>query len=160
VDVVQGELGLGKLPQHKDAALLQELIDLSVVKLVVLDESSSAHFESLVVGPAVMTLDDGEAATIAYAAAHQATAILDERKANRICAERYSYLPIACSVDILSHPSVLQHLREQALADAVFNALYYGKMRVLPRHLDWVVTLIGPERAALCISLPHTVRIK
>jgi len=32
-----------------------------------------AHFESLVIGPAISTLDDGEAATIAYSILKEAT---------------------------------------------------------------------------------------
>lgn len=44
------------------------------------------------------------------------------------------------------------------LADAVFNALHDGRMRLLPHHLKWVVGLIGPERAGQCRSLPRSVR--
>jgi hypothetical protein len=45
------------------------------------------------------------------------------------------------------------------LGDAVFNALHDGRMRVLPHHLERVVGLIGHERAALCQSLPRSVRL-
>jgi hypothetical protein len=31
-------------------------------------------------------------------------------------------------------------------------------MRVLAHHVDWVVNLIGAERAVLCASLPSHVR--
>ena len=46
------------------------------------------------------------------------------------------------------------------LADAVFGALQQARMRVLPQHLDWVVTLIGQDRAQVCPSLPRIVRVK
>jgi predicted nucleic acid-binding protein len=59
-----------------------------------------------VVGPAQTTLDDGEAATIAHAVALNGVALIDERKANRICTERFPELRIASTVDILVHPSV------------------------------------------------------
>jgi hypothetical protein len=32
-------------------------------------------------------------------------------------------------------------------------------MRVLPEHVDWVIGLIGAERAHLCTSLPGPVRV-
>jgi hypothetical protein len=32
-------------------------------------------------------------------------------------------------------------------------------MRVLVRHLTWVVEIIGAERAALCESLPRSARV-
>jgi hypothetical protein len=65
---------------------------------------------------------------------------------------------VACTVDILFHPQVAQGLGAEALGDAVFRALRDGKMGVLPQHLDAVVAAIGPERAALCSSLPLRVR--
>lgn len=44
------------------------------------------------------------------------------------------------------------------LANAAYEALQGARMRVLPKHLDWVVKLIGQDRAALCESLPRYVR--
>jgi len=44
------------------------------------------------------------------------------------------------------------------MAEAVFRALHDGRMGVLPYHLEWIVGLIGDERAALCPSLPRRVR--
>lgn len=113
----------------------------------------------LVIGPAATTLDDGEAATIANALAHAGTALIDERKATRLCAERFPQLRLACTDDVLNHPEIQRQLGAQALSDAVFNALDSGRMRVLPQHLEWIVELIGVERAALCQSLPRRVRV-
>jgi len=42
-------------------------------ELVQLDGAAMAHFESLAIGPAIYTLDDGEAATIAYSILKEAT---------------------------------------------------------------------------------------
>src|SRR5439155_26665314 len=89
VDVIPGELELGRRRGRRDTDLLNDLIVAGLVAVVQLDEASGQHFESLVVGSAAMTLDDGEAATIAYAVEHGAVAIIDERKANRICSESF-----------------------------------------------------------------------
>jgi predicted nucleic acid-binding protein len=112
----------------------------------------------LVVGPAVETVDDGEAATIAYAVESDAVAILDDRKAIRICATRYPQVPLGSTVDLFSHPSVIGALGKTSLADAVFAALQQARMRVLPHHMDWVIALIGQERARMCPSLPKAAR--
>src|SRR5207253_3083927 len=118
-----------------------------------LDDAATQHFEELVIGPAALTLDDGEAATIAYAAVNGGTALLDERKAIRIANERFPTLRLGSTVDLFADPTVEQALGHANLADALFNALRNGRMRVLPQHLAWV-GMIGPERAALCASLP------
>jgi predicted nucleic acid-binding protein len=125
--------------------------------MVFLNGRAAQHFEQLVIGPAAETLDDGEAATIAYAAISGATAILDEKKALRIAAERFPQVPLASTVDILSHSGVQSALGLPALADVVFNAFRNGRMRVPAHHLAWVLKLIGDERAALCASLPTQV---
>ena len=123
------------------------------------DNDAAVYFEELVVGPADTTLDDGEAATIAYALTHTSTALIDERKAMRICAQRFPNLRVASTVDVLNHPEVQRELGTDALADAVFNALVRGRMRVLPHQLEWVVALIGADRAALCHSLSRRARM-
>ena len=62
-------------------------------------------------------------------------------------------------MDLLAHPALGAGLGKEALAQAVFNALYQGRMRVFPHHIDWVIGLIGPEQAAKCHSLPRAARI-
>src|SRR5206468_2948054 len=84
--------------------------------------------------------------------------VIDERKANRICAERFPELPVACTVDLLSHPVVRSTLGDSALADAVFGALFHGRMRVLPQHRTWVIELLGESRVPNCLSLPQFLR--
>jgi predicted nucleic acid-binding protein len=158
VDVVLSELELGRRRGRRDADQLGELVAAGLVEIVKLGDAASVHFEQLVVGPAAMTLDDGEAATIAYAVAHEGMTIIDERKANRICAEKFPALRIGCTVDIFAHPAVRNNLGHEPLAAAVFNALSQGRMRVLPHHVDWVVGLIGMDQAALCTSLPASIR--
>jgi predicted nucleic acid-binding protein len=158
VDVAAAELNEGRRRGRRDADLLAELVRDRILEIVELDDSADAQFENLVVGHAAMTLDDGEAATIAYAVSRQATPVIDERKATRICAERYPALRIGCTVDILAHPGVEKYLGKDMLANAVFDALQKGRMGVLPQHVKWVIELIGSARAAACASLPKSVR--
>jgi predicted nucleic acid-binding protein len=158
VDVVPAELETGRPRGRQDADRLYELVRAGLVDIVSLGNEAEQHFEGLVVGSAAETLDDGEAATIAYALARGALALVDERKANRICAGRFPDLRVGCTTDVLSHPKVCEKLGQTALAGAVFNALYLGRMRMLPHHAEWSIELIGIERAALCVSLPKSAR--
>lgn len=158
VDVVPAELEAGRPRGRQDADRLNDHVAAGLLDIVKLGDAAEKHFESLVVGPAAETLDDGEAATIAYAVAHGALPLIDERKANRICAERFSTLRVGCTIDVFSHPKVYETLGQNALADAVFKALYHGRMRILPHHAEWVIGLIGTDRAALCVSLPRSAR--
>lgn len=155
---VRLELELDQRNHHGDACALAALVQSRHVDVVRLGSKGLGHFANLVMGPAAQTLDDGEAATIAYALEHGGTVLIDERKANRICGSRFPSLPKGCTVDMLAQDNVRAALGGRGLGDAVFNALFNARMRVLPHHLSWVVQLIGAERAALCVSLPGSVR--
>lgn len=157
-DIVLGELEDGEAKGRQDAQLTKALISAGLIKTVSLWEAGWRCFEGLVVGEAAMTLDDGEAATIAYAVETGAVAVIDERKANRICAERFQGVQLAATVDLLAHAEVQNAIGQDALAEAMFAALIGARMRVLPRHVTWVVDLIGPERACQCTSLPRSAR--
>lgn len=158
VDVVPAELEAGRTRGRAACDGLKALADAAIIEIVTLPDDAAPWFEELVVGSADETLDDGEAATIAYALARAATALIDERKATRICAARFPQLRVACTVDLLTHPGVEQRLGPSLLADTVFRALRDGRMGVAPQHLEWVVGPIGEERAALCDSLPRRAR--
>lgn len=158
VDVVPGELEAGRARGREACDRLKELASSGVLEIVELGDDALPYFEDLVIGPAIATLDDGEAATIAYALAHSSTALIDERKATRICRERFPNLRLACTIDVLIHGDVQQCLGPALLADAVFRALRDGKMGVLSHHLAWVIGVIGEERAAQCPSLPRRTR--
>ena len=158
VEDVSFELAVDSRTGRNDAEALSALVAQGRVELVRLGDIGTQHFISLVSGPASQTLDDGEAATIAYALEHGATALIDERKAIRICTERFGALATGCTVDIFAQNDVQRVLERDTLANAVFNALYQGRMRVPAHYVEWVVNLIGRERAARCRSLPASVR--
>lgn len=157
-DVVPGELETGRSRGRRNADMLQELVTAGLISIVPLNDAAARHFEQLVVGSAATTLDDGEAATIAYTVANGGIPIIDERKANRICVERYPSLCAACSTDIFMHQNVIKEIGHVRLAQAVLNALQTARMRVVPNHMKWVLDLIGIEQAVLCPSLPSSVR--
>ena len=156
---VRLELEVDHRNARSDADALSGLVATGDIEVVHLGNSGQDHFTELVSGPAAQTLDDGEAATIAYALERGATALIDERKANRICEDRFAALPRGCTIDLLVQDNVRAALGPSNLADAVFNALYCGRMRVLAHHLDWVVRFIGAEQAAECPSLPRPARM-
>lgn len=157
-DVAQGELLEDRRNGRNDGQLVAELVAADLISVAKLDDLTESHFEDLVIGRGEATLDDGEAATIAYGVEKGAITLIDERKATRICGERYPRLTVGNSFDVLTHPAVLTALGNGATADAVFNALRFARMRVPPSLLQWVVELIGAERAAMCESLPREYR--
>lgn len=115
-------------------------------------------FVRLVAGPVRDTLDDGEAATIAFALANAASALIDERKATMLCSRQFPDLQVVNTVDLLLCRPVRQNLTDAALGDAIFNALERARMRVPDDHQAEVRRLIGAERALRCPSLPQVWR--
>ena len=159
-ETVVAELEAGRRTGRRDGELIADLLGRSLLEAVRMNESQERLFKSLIIGSAVDTLDDGEAATIAVALDGRAVAIIDERKANRICAQRYPQVRTGCTIDLFAHEAVQSVLGAAALGDAIFAALQQARMRTLPRHLEWVVSMIGQDRAPLCPSLPRSVRCR
>ncbi len=160
VSQVLDELETDRRTGRNDAGAIAASVASGRITVVQLGDAGRGSFLNLVSGSAARTLDDGEAATIASALEMELHGIplIDERKANRVCAERFPGLATGSTVDVLAQDSVRAALGRNRLAEATFNALYAGRMRVLPHHVGWVVNLIGPQRAAQCPSLPRSVR--
>ena len=152
------ELEDGVSAGHSHTTSLAALTNAGLVEQRALSDSASSAYVSLVSGRTIDTLDDGEAATIAYAEAAGAWAAIDERKARRICSERFKSVRRASTVEILADVHVVDSLTATELSEAVFLALSEARMRVLPDHRDWVIRCVGTERAKLCPSLPASVR--
>lgn len=154
---VTEELARGTANGRRDAELLEELIAQKIVTRCALGASGLALFEMLTIGPSAMTLEDGEAATIALALEISGAAIIDESKGRRLAAQFAPSVPLIGSIEVFCHPLV-QNALGVALADAVFGALQQARMQVLASHHAWIAALLGPERLPLCLSLPRSVR--
>lgn len=158
LDVVSGELDAGRIKGRTDADMVETLIKSGRLQKASLSPESEGNFLALVCGRGSTTLDDGEAATIAWAVAHGGIPIIDEKKGLAICQERFPSVQTGTTVDILSHVNVVAAFEHGVLADAIFNALTLARMRVHDQHIPWVIEQIGASRASLCHSLPLAVR--
>lgn len=158
VEQVRMEIERGRSLGRNDGHMLDRLIESDRATVVSLGNQAFERYRGLVEGSAKNTLDDGEAATIAYAVDQGVVPVIDEKKANRICEERFPRLPRAATVDIFSHPAVRDALGSKGLEGAVLSALKNARMRVLPRHEKWILDLLGPERASSCNSLRRYLR--
>lgn len=149
------ELSLGAKFGHDDGAQLDQLVGEGLIERVTLGQAALGVYETLIDGTYGETLDDGEAATIAVATELRAVALLDEKKARRMCAQHFPDLVRGCTAQWLLDAKGLgtaDHVQ------AILNALRKGRMRVPPEYLDDVVGLIGIEAAADCPSLPRVAR--
>ncbi len=153
------ELEAGAQHGHDDAEKLDELIAAALVQRVEVGVGGAAIYESLIDGSARLTLDDGEAATIACAIELEGTALLDERKARKLCAASFAALPLGCTAQLLMHDAVATALGAQPHVEAIVMALTHARMRVPREFVAGVTTLIGPAHAARCASLPKASRV-
>ena len=157
--LVMTEIARGELsPGYEDANLIDNLTKRELLQIMPLCPEGEEVFFNLVSGQASQTLDDGEAATIALAHITDSIAAIDEKKATILCEKDFPSLGLVSTIELLSHPNVLNSLGEKNLADAVYNALKFSRMRVPLQNIDWVLRIIGAERAAECTSLPRAFK--
>lgn len=138
-------------PRDKEPPLAQYLAEEILWSQALVDEMHDT-FLSLVNASPPNDLGDGEAATLAHAKHTGSIAVIDERKARRIAVEQLKGIQLLSTVDLLRRPEVVSSL-DSDLPQAIFSALTFARMRVLPIHRIWVSTLIGPDRAGQCPSL-------
>jgi hypothetical protein len=153
-----GELGNGRAKGRQTAAEVARLIEAGLVREVSLSSADEAVFLGLVAGPTSLTLDDGEAATIAYALGSGRVALIDERKATDLCADRYPALIVMSTTDLLLADPITSFFQADDLRECLFLALTIARMRVPDRHLARVCDLLGPDRCRECRSLPAAWR--
>lgn len=148
------ELQRGTKNGHQDSSVVDALAGRGLIAIVDLAENAEPVYRSLIEGPASETLDDGEAATIAQAHAMGAVALIDEKKASRICSSRFPNLCVASTAELLLDERISRALGA-CHADAVLLALTLARMNVPPEHLDAIRRLIGEDNASRCRSLPQ-----
>lgn len=158
LDVVARELEAGRAKGRTDADKIAALVKSGRAQLVSLSQECEGNFLALVSGSGASTLDDGEAATIAWSVAHGGIPVIDEKKGQAICQDRFPAIHACTTTDILAHENVRAALGKADLSDAIFRALTIARMRVPDCHLAWVVQQIGQSRASICTSLPLSFR--
>lgn len=126
-----------------------------MLTVAALNEIGLRHFDHLTDKP---SLGDGEAAVIACALERGGTAVIDESKGLRICRERFPHLPTASTMDLLTCRQAATALGREGQAQAVYNALRLGRMRVPEEYHEKTLALIGRKRARQCLSLPARIR--
>jgi predicted nucleic acid-binding protein len=153
-----GELENGRSKGRQTAAEVVQLIEADLAREVSLSSADEAVFLDLVAGPTRLTLDDGEAATIAYALGSGGVALIDERKATDLCAALYPTLTVMSTTDLLLADPIASSLQTDGLTECLFLALTVARMRVPDPLLPDVCDLLGPERCQQCRSLPSSWR--
>ena len=149
------ELAVGARFGHDDGKQLEMLVAAGLVERVALAGAALTIYEALIDGTYGETLDDGEAATIAVAAQRGAVAVLDEKKARRMCRQHFPNVVQGCTAQWLLGAAALDRT---AHAQAMIDALRKGRTRVPPEFIDAVVALLGADAAAECPSLPRIAR--
>jgi len=157
---VLGELNQARGLRTTDADQTGSLIAQGLIRKCGLNDAALEFFEELSIGQAADTLGDGEASSIALALAIQGVAIVDEKKARRICLQRYPRLQVAFSTDIICHTKVELALGRPAMKMAVLQALQLARMSVTPDHLEWIIDLVGAMDLQPCTSLSKAARTR
>lgn len=157
-EAVADELQTCPRTGRRDDKLIDALVAQGQLRVEKLGSAGLEHFGSLVIGSAADTLDDGEAATIAYALEMNAVALIDERKARRICGQRFPTLSLMTTVQMLRQPEIAIGLGATNFREAIVNALSKARMQVAPADRAWVIETIGSESAAQFPILAKALR--
>ena len=152
------ELENGRAKGRQTVAEVARLIEADLIRQVPLSSADETVFLGLVAGPTSLTLDDGEAATIAYALGAGTVALIDERKATDLCADRYPALIVMSTTDLLLADPIASSFQTDGVSECLFLALTVARMRVPDRHLARVCDLLGPARCRECRNLPAAWR--
>jgi predicted nucleic acid-binding protein len=142
----------------EDIATLQSLIDQGLLRVSELGENGMLTLATLIDGSRGVDLDDGEAATIAYSIEIGACAVLDERKARRVCGQHFPTMSLSCSAELLLLPGSALKVKADHQRLAILRALQIGRMRVPVELTAQVVAIIGEDQVANCPSLPRFAR--
>nr|WP_210248678.1 DNA-binding protein [Phyllobacterium endophyticum] len=150
--IVAGELEHETSRRNGEHNFLKSLVASRVVTLTELtDEEFETFFE---LTSSVPVLDDGEAATIAVAAARGCFPIIDEKRGRGRASALLSECQSGWSLELFRHPATLATLGDDVARDALFLALRDGRMRIPVMSIEDVIALIGEERARACTCLP------
>lgn len=131
---------------------VQSLFDAGLVTPVELSDDEYVVFQELIsISP---TVDDGEAATIAVSHGRNIVAIIDDRKGRARATTLVPSSEPGWSLDLFSHAQAISQLGNGVHAEALYLALYKGRMRIPAERTDEVISLVGIQRAKDCTCLP------
>jgi predicted nucleic acid-binding protein len=151
-EIVAGELEHETSRQNGEHRFLHDLVTGGIVTLATMTDAEYDIFQEL--ASTSPSLDDGEAATIAIAAARHFLPVIDDRKGrSRATALMKARIP-AWSLDLFRHPTAIAVLGDQLALEALYLALRDGRMRIPAESGDDVIALIGVERSRDCSCLP------
>jgi hypothetical protein len=100
------------------------------------------------------SMDDGEAATIAVAAARDLLPVIDEKRGRARASILMKARVPGWSLDLFRHPTAIALLGDHSAVQALYLALRDGRMRIPSESANDVIALIGMERSRECICLP------
>jgi predicted nucleic acid-binding protein len=151
-EIVAGELEHETSRRNGEHRFLQGLVTDGIVTLITMtDPEYEIYHELTSTSP---SLDDGEAATIAIAAARHFLPIIDERRGRSRASALVNARTPGWSLSLFRHPAVIAVLGDQLAVEALYLALRDGRMRIPSESGDGVVALIGMERSRECTCLP------
>ncbi|VVT35255.1 PIN domain-containing protein [Hoeflea sp. EC-HK425] len=150
--IVAGELEHETSRRNGEHSFLKTLVASQGVSVTELTDSEFEIFFELT--SSAPELDDGEAATLAVAAARGCLPIIDEKRGRGRATTLLPGRKPGWSLELFRHPVTLDTLGDEGAREALFLALRDGRMRIPAISTDEVIALIGEERARDCTCLP------
>lgn len=148
---VYDELKNGQNSKYGDFDKINEFISKGFMKLQPLRSSALNIYENIVLGTAKYSLDDGEASVIACAVDLKIYAIIDEKKATRICREQYPDLKTFHTLDIFKI-----YLNKPLIQNATQNALKGARMYIPKSRYDELKEIVGNNFMEECSCISHS----
>jgi hypothetical protein len=95
---------------------------------------------SLISGPSVQALDDGESAAIAVSATGLGSVVLDDKKARRICSECFGQVSMTSSLLLLVEAARRAQWDGERLLYVIQRARDVSRMSIVPAERTWFMT--------------------
>ena len=147
------EINRDPITQKPAEEILNQLAAEELLVTTQMEPAEEELFLQLVSGSLEESLDDGEAATIAVGRARDIIIVLDERKGSNIVRARFEKTRLINTLDLFQSKALSSRFSSEEIADLVYSALIYSRMRVPKSYRDWIVDLIGENRARECSSI-------
>jgi len=127
--------------ERAESMPLLPLFDGGHLRLCRMSPSAYDIYLSLISGSSTEALDDGESAAIATCVTGLGSIVLDDKKARRICAERFGQVSMASSLYLFVEAARRGDWDEERLSDAIQRARDVSRMSVVPAEREWFTSL-------------------